>query len=652
MSRKISFNGQTFVVPDDASDDEITQIAGGGKPPAPPPNAGLAPPAGGPKPSTILNAPEESGLETGPLISPHANENEGLGPTGNPGSRFMSRFMNSAGQALNPVTQIPAMFHAAVDKPADSQQAAEEAGAEHPNVPPVLSRFLYRTAVKPVANAVEDYANGRVTPEAVLNNAAEGLGTGAGTVIGGKLLEEIPGAVAKSPVGTAVKGAAKASGIGLSSIEKLTKSAGPSVRDANFPQALETAAPELARQNATTPVKSVQAMADAAHTGADSLWKNQIEPQITRNANATIDAGQIAKQIRSGIDEGMADLFPEQAKAANAFADKFNGQIPLSKANSYLKTLNAQLKGFYKMSPEARAAAGVTDGRISSMENAADGLRQQMYDKLDSLGETDPAGLRQQYGALKQVQDVFRKRAIVSGRQAPLNLQQIIGLAGGAGEAAGALASGHPAAALGGVTAAAVPTILKYINSPDMLVQRGISGLKLPEALTPPPAVEAPGVPRSLGAAAAAPAAEEVPGILRGPAGLERRATPRLAPMSATELEAAMKQRKPIQTPFDVTQGAMDTINNDPAMQKIAQEFRQGGHAGGGVASVEELNRPGTNYMVSKHGKLTYHGKEFAPENTPEGAAHVTVLPDGTLRVNAGNLTPTMERAIENGIKK
>lgn len=480
--------------------------------------------------------------------------------------------------------------------------------------------------------------------------ASDTAGQGAGQALTALATEGASRAIPK--VLETAKGAAKASGIGLSPIEKLTKAAGPSVRDANFPRALETASPELARQNAATPIKNVQAVADAAHTGADSLWKNQIEPQITRNASATIDAGKIGDQIRSGVDEGMKDLFPEQAKAANAFADKFRGQLPLSKANAYLKTLNAQLKGFYKMSPEARAAAGVTDGRISSMENAADGLRQQMYDKLDSLGETDPAGLRQQYGALKQVQDVFRKRAIVSGRQAPLNLQQIIGLAGGAGEAAGALASGHPVAALGGVAAAAVPTILKYINSPDMLVQRGISGLKLPEALTPPPPVEAPGVPRSLGAAAAAPAAEEVPGILRGPTGLERRATPRLAPMSATELEAAIKQRKPIQTPFDVTEGAMNTINNDPAMQKIAQEFRQGGHAGGGVASIEELNRPGTNYVVNKHGKLTFHGKAFAPENTPEGAAHVTVLPDGTLRVNAGNLTPAMERAIENGIKK
>jgi hypothetical protein len=48
-------------------------------------------------------------------------------------------------------------------------------------------------------------------------------------------------------------------------------------------------------------------------------------------------------------------------------------------------------------------------------------------------------------------------------------------------------------------------------------------------------------------------------------AGEERR-TARRPPMNATELESAMKNRKPIETPFDVTQGAQDTINRDPSM--------------------------------------------------------------------------------------
>lgn len=79
----------------------------------------------------------------------------------------------------------------------------------------------------------------------------------------------------------------------------------------------------------------------------------------------------------------------------------------------------------------------------------------------------------------------------------------------------------------------------------------------------------------------------------------------------------------------------------------------QGGHAGGGVSSVEELNRPGNNYVVSKSGNLTYHGKSFDPGGIPPGSTHVTALPDGTLRVNAGpKLNPVQEMTLKAALPK
>lgn len=45
----------------------------------------------------------------------------------------------------------------------------------------------------------------------------------------------------------------------------------------------------------------------------------------------------------------------------------------------------------------------------------------------------------------------------------------------------------------------------------------------------------------------------------------ERRGAERTAPLGATELEDAIKNRKPVRTPFDDTTGAMDTINKDIA---------------------------------------------------------------------------------------
>ena len=78
----------------------------------------------------------------------------------------------------------------------------------------------------------------------------------------------------------------------------------------------------------------------------------------------------------------------------------------------------------------------------------------------------------------------------------------------------------------------------------------------------------------------------------------------------------------------------------------------QGGHAGGGVASEEELNRPGTHYIVKRSGDFTYHGKSFAPEETPAGAAHVTVFSKGKFIVNAGTLSPSMETSLKNNLLK
>jgi len=78
----------------------------------------------------------------------------------------------------------------------------------------------------------------------------------------------------------------------------------------------------------------------------------------------------------------------------------------------------------------------------------------------------------------------------------------------------------------------------------------------------------------------------------------------------------------------------------------------QGGHAGNTVSSIEEITRPGTNYIVHKNGNITYHGKSFAPEETPRGGAHVTVLPNGNVRVNEGVMSDIMHIHLKRALKK
>jgi hypothetical protein len=225
------------------------------------------------------------------------------------------------------------------------------------------------------------------------------------------------------------------------------------------------------------PIKTVGDFEDLAHDTADKLWKTEIAPQIKKHAGEVIDGGNVALQMRNGISDEMKELFPKEADDAEAFAKKFDKDISLPKAQSYLELLNAKLKGYYKLSPDARNALGITDGTISAYENAADGLRNEIYNRLEDLGEKDPRGLRQQYGALKEVQRVFAKRATVSDRQAPLNMQQVIGMiagaAGGFGEHLRGGGSLQTAAAA--TLPLAVATAAKIRNLPQNLLKTAMS---------------------------------------------------------------------------------------------------------------------------------------------------------------------------------
>jgi len=82
----------------------------------------------------------------------------------------------------------------------------------------------------------------------------------------------------------------------------------------------------------------------------------------------------------------------------------------------------------------------------------------------------------------------------------------------------------------------------------------------------------------------------------------------------------------------------------------IEQGGKQGGHAGGGVASEEELARPGRFVKVSRSGQLTDQGK--TPDfNLKEGEAGYQVKPDGTYELKAGQETPATKRGVEGYVK-
>jgi hypothetical protein len=98
--------------------------------------------------------------------------------------------------------------------------------------------------------------------------------------------------------------------------------------------------------------------------------------------------------------------------------------------------------------------------------------------------------------------------------------------------------------------------------------------------------------------------------------GPERRSESRKAPMNATEMESAIKQRKPIETPFDVTEGAAKTTGK----QELPQD--QGPLAPIETRIKERPSEMEQKYPVGKIEPLTKDINESISKGEPDVAKH------------------------------
>jgi hypothetical protein len=310
-------------------------------------------------------------------------------------------------------------------------------------------------------------------------------GTAKGATVGG-VQGAVKGSVEDDASGGAIKGAiggAVGGAIGSAiepaasnPVDALTRAVRPTGNiGKNFADKAALALPRLAAEHADTPITNLDELSDAAHNAADKLWNNEIVPQIQKHADATIPGGPVAAKIRGGVLAGDKDLFPEASDAAEAFAKKFDGDMNLQQASDRLQSLNRKLQSLYKMDPASRYAATANNPTIEAMESGADELRQQIYAKLESLGEDDPVGLRKTYGALKTVQQAAEQRSIVYNRLSPINLSQQLATVGGALHAAGHLMLGDVPGAVAGVAPILAAKAAKTINSPEFQISKALA---------------------------------------------------------------------------------------------------------------------------------------------------------------------------------
>jgi hypothetical protein len=341
-----------------------------------------------------------------------------------------------------------------------------EAADKYPSIARVLKLARGNSVI---AKMITEGSKGAIVGgvQGGLKGAAEGhaaAGAERGAVGGG-----IGGAVAElaSPIAKVV---AEKLGIGTSAAEDAAKGIRPAKRNVRFAADFQTAAPFLDAENKLNPAKTVEDWADHATTARQRLYDEKINPLIQRHATEPLGGKNIADQIRAQIPNAMKIHSPEEAAKMEQLANQFMpGQVfnlQMKDAEEALQHYNAKLTatGFYSKMPSERAALEKTDGNIAGLKAAGDAIRDEMYGKLNRLEPgSDIRGLKQQYGALRNVGDEIRGRVNVNNRQSPISLKETIGLIAGLGH-------GGPV----GAAMAATPYLDRVMNSPEKLIGRSV----------------------------------------------------------------------------------------------------------------------------------------------------------------------------------
>lgn len=320
---------------------------------------------------------------------------------------------------------------------------------KYPKAYAILTRALKEGAVGATQGAVKGAAEGKAAAGAEGGAIGGALGGAAGEAltIGGRLaMNKMFGATPE---------------------EAFTMAARPYMKDVNFEQSATRAIPRIEAAAKNHPFKNVGEFVDLLDEEKNKIWQSEYQPLIAQHQNEIINGAPIARAIRSRKTLGMAALpsvFKGETEEIESIAKDFdNFQLKVPEASEVLQHLNAKLSDYYRMSPADRAAARITDGYLTSLEAAADEIRDQIDKKVGVEGTT----LRQDYGAMKDMHRIFARRAMVFNRQAPISLPQALGGI----EATAALLAGHPIAALAG----AVPFASRWANAPTTLVRRGLA---------------------------------------------------------------------------------------------------------------------------------------------------------------------------------
>lgn len=160
---------------------------------------------------------------------------------------------------------------------------------------------------------------------------------------------------------------------------------------------------------------------DATKQHMADFYDKSIQSGVDANAGELVKSQPIAEAIKALETPTISKFFPEQAKAIEREAARFEGKTAtVAECMEALKILNQVTKRMQQMAPEDRASVERVDASKAALDRATDELRNQIYDTLERKGVKGIRSYQLQYGALKEFREMLR-RNIVRAEKAEAN---------------------------------------------------------------------------------------------------------------------------------------------------------------------------------------------------------------------------------------
>jgi hypothetical protein len=220
-----------------------------------------------------------------------------------------------------------------------------------------------------------------------------------------------------------------------------------------------------------TKITNIDELVNATKEIKKGVW-DKFETQLGKT-DTLIDGNLIANNIAQSISERTRLQNPSLSQKIQDVAESYKGFIKPQQAEDFLQEINAELESFYSKDPSARMNA-LKNPNTAYLVKEAQGLREGLYNAIDSVNGENVADVKKLYGHLSNFQDVAEKRAVVAGRQSPFNLAEQLSIPDALVAGGASLATNSFIPAVMGLGKVGLVKLLKEANSTDALITKSL----------------------------------------------------------------------------------------------------------------------------------------------------------------------------------